>query len=91
VTKNVFRPRLDGGALAIRVSIPTAGLYSLKIYNSAGERIRVLREGRESSGTHEFVFWDGRSDRGEEAASGVYLFKLLTTFGTASARLLLLR
>ena len=91
VSRNVFRPRLDAGDLVIRVSVSTAGLYSLKVYNSAGEKIRVLRDHRTAMGTYEFVQWDGRTDRGENAASGVYLFKLTTSYGRDSARVLLLR
>jgi hypothetical protein len=91
VSRNVYKPGLDPGDLVIRVSVSTAGLYSLKVYNSAGEKVRILHEGRTATETHEFVMWDGRTDRGEKAASGVYLFKLLTTYGKASARVLLLR
>jgi hypothetical protein len=91
VSRNVFRPHLDAGDLVIRVSVSTAGLYSLKVYNSAGEKIRVLRDNRTAMGIYEFVQWDGRTDRGENAASGVYLFKLSTSYGKASARVLLLR
>lgn len=91
VSRNVFCPGFDAGPLLLRVSTGAGGLYSLKVYNSAGEKVRTLRETRTYEGVHEFVFWDGLTDRGEKAASGIYLFKLLTTYGTDAARVLLVR
>jgi len=48
----------------------------LAIYNSAGQRIRVLLDGQiVRSGKHE-VAWDGRDELGRKAASGIYLYRL---------------
>jgi ligand-binding sensor domain-containing protein len=48
---------------------------SLDIFNVAGQRIRTLVRERRSSGTH-FVFWNGLTDRGQSAPSGVYVVRL---------------
>ena len=48
----------------------------LAIYNSAGQRVRVLLDGQiVRSGKHE-VAWDGRDELGRKAASGIYLYRL---------------
>jgi len=53
-----------------------AVLMSLAIYDMAGQRVRQLvRARRQSAGPHGVV-WDGRDDRGELVANGVYLYQL---------------
>ncbi|NUQ43909.1 MAG: hypothetical protein HUU32_21180 [Calditrichaceae bacterium] len=46
---------------------------SLKIYDLPGRLVKTLADGEFSAGTHR-VEWDGRDERGNEAASGVYLY-----------------
>ncbi len=48
----------------------------LAIYNSAGQKVRVLLDGQiVGSGKHE-VAWDGRDELGRKAATGIYLYRL---------------
>ncbi|RMH61741.1 MAG: T9SS C-terminal target domain-containing protein [Calditrichaeota bacterium] len=44
----------------------------LTVYNSLGERIRVLFQGTLNSGSHRFE-WDGTNQNGIQQASGVYI------------------
>ncbi len=44
------------------------------VYNVAGQRVRSLVSAHESQGVHE-VSWDGRSESGMEAPSGVYFYR----------------
>jgi len=48
---------------------------SLAIYDLRGRRIRTLINSELEPGSHK-LHWDGRSDRGERVASGVYLYTL---------------
>ncbi|MCP4570011.1 MAG: T9SS type A sorting domain-containing protein [FCB group bacterium] len=67
-TPNPFNPRTT-----IRATMKEAGNYTLTIINITGETIRTYR-GSADAGNIE-LDWDGRSDNGEQAASGVYFYR----------------
>jgi hypothetical protein len=54
-----------------------SGHVKFVIYNMAGEKVRTLDEGQRDGGQIYYSEWDGRNDRNEDVASGVYL---LVTF-----------
>ncbi|RPH91995.1 MAG: T9SS C-terminal target domain-containing protein, partial [Calditrichaeota bacterium] len=56
-------------------SLTDAGVVELAIYNSIGQKVRTLLNERKSAGSHN-IFWDGRTDQGEAAGSGVYFLRL---------------
>ena len=60
------------------------------IYDAAGTRIRTLVNERRAGGEYR-VPWDGRTDRGVVAASGVYFYRLKTRDVTETRRMVLLR
>lgn len=83
-------PAPFNAAVTIPFSVSVSGPVRISVHNLMGQRVRVLRDGWSQAGAHQ-VRWDGRSDSGAEAASGVY-WALLRTGGTArSTRLLLIR
>jgi hypothetical protein len=45
------------------------------IYDMRGRRVRTLIDSDLEPGTHQ-IHWDGRNDRGEPIASGIYLYQL---------------
>jgi len=47
----------------------------MAVYNLLGQKIRTLVDGNMEPGTHH-VHWDGRDDRGLNAVSGAYLYRL---------------
>lgn len=47
---------------------------SIEVYDVSGRKIDVLAEGTQSPGEHEAV-WDGTTESGAEAASGLYFFR----------------
>jgi hypothetical protein len=59
----------------IRYDLPQAGNVTLSVYNVLGQRVRVLVDEFQDAG-RKSVTWDGRDDRGEEAASGIYFYKI---------------
>ena len=68
---NPFNPRTT-----ISYDLPAAAQVSLKIYDLAGRRVKVLQEGvSEKPGRHD-ITWDGRDDSGRRVPAGVYLFRL---------------
>lgn len=48
---------------------------SLKIYNVLGELVRTLADEPMVGGTHQ-VMWDGKDNRGDQVASGIYFYRL---------------
>ncbi len=69
---NPFNP-----ATTIRFTVPRAGPVDLAIFDVRGRRVTTLRSRWVDAGDHS-VEWDGRNDRGERVASGVYLCRLRT-------------
>ena len=48
------------------------GSVKLVIYNNAGEKVRTLDEGSRTGGQVYYSEWDGKNDKNEDCASGVY-------------------
>ena len=67
---NPFNP-----STTIRYSLEAAGSVRLLVYDTTGRRVRSLVQGSESAGEHSVAF-DGRDDRGDVLASGVYFYRL---------------
>jgi hypothetical protein len=84
---NPFNP-----VTTIRYGIRERGHVSLKIYNVAGQLVRTLvnqvRTPREEAFT---VTWDGRSNAGQQVASGVYFCRMVARDFTQTRKVVLLR
>jgi len=74
--------------LAFRVDRATSG--RLVVYDTQGRRVRTLADDSFAAGLHTFV-WDGTTDEGRRAASGIYRYVLHTTRGEAAGRVILVR
>lgn len=82
---NPFNPQT-----VISYELPAADHVRLKIYNVLGQRIRTLIDRYQTEGLYSVV-WDGRDDRGERVASGVYFYRLQTSDRTEIRKSLLLK
>ena len=74
----------------ITFSLPRAGFVTLQIIDLRGRVVRTLlaetrREGRNT------VTWNGRDERGNLAASGTYLYRLITPERVISRKLMLVK
>ncbi len=58
----------------IKYALPAnkGGKIKLYIYNLAGELVRTIDEGDKIGGRYWYIEWDGKNDRGNDCASGVY-------------------
>lgn len=58
----------------IKYFLPSSksGSIKLVIYNNAGEKVRTLDEGSRTGGQVYYAEWDGKNDKNEDCASGVY-------------------
>ncbi len=83
---NPFNP-----STRITFELAQAGPAELTIYDAAGRRVRtLLRESRVSAGTHA-LHWDGRSDSGDPAASGIYFYRLQTAEGVLTRSMAMIK
>ena len=67
---NPFNPSTD-----IRFDIPTARDVKLRVYNQLGQTVRTLVQTRMKAGSYR-INWDGKSEAGHGASSGVYFYSL---------------
>ena len=61
----------------VEFRLPQPGEAMLEVFDLSGRRVRELARGPHAAGVHR-VTWDGRSDRGANAGSGVYFYRLTT-------------
>ncbi len=69
---NPFNPTTN-----IDFALPAASDVSLVVYNMLGQEVKTLVNGHRDAGVHS-VTWDGTNDAGEQAASGIYLYRLVS-------------
>ncbi len=82
---NPFNP-----STRIGFSLPQAGDVTLAVYDLSGRLVRTLLDSRQTAGAHA-VRWDGRDDDGSQAASGIYLYRLITDEGTLARKMILVK
>jgi hypothetical protein len=83
---NPFNP-----TTTIKYQIKESGHVSLRIYNVAGKLVRTLVDGQRKSGLLHETTWDGRNNRGQPVASGVYFYKLVASNFTQTKKMVLLK
>jgi len=69
------RPNPFASGTTIRYSLPAKARVSLHIFDLRGRVVRTILERVQEPGGHEAV-WDGMTETGGRAASGVYFFRL---------------
>jgi len=62
----------------------------VKVYNVAGQLVKILVDEVKSSGEYE-VTWNGKNENNEEVASGVYFYKLGVSDFVETRKMVLLR
>ena len=82
---NPFNP-----STTIRFGIDVAGRVTLRIYDVAGRLVKELVNDYRAADRYEEV-WDGRDNRGNPVASGVYFYSLETGRFEKTRKMLLLR
>ena len=82
---NPFNPRTS-----IRFYLPERGPIELNVYDVHGALVRRLALGDFDSGVHA-VEWDGTDARGEDVASGVYVYRLVSDRRRVAKKMVLLK
>jgi hypothetical protein len=82
---NPFNPKT-----VIRYQLPEAGQVEVSVYNSIGQKVRVLVSENQAGGDYS-VEWDGNNDHGQAVSGGLYLYQIRTQSYNASRKMILLR
>ena len=91
VSRNVYWPERDVPPVYIQVHLALPGPYTLKVYNSAGELVRTLRNEWVAAVRDDKVEWNARNEADEPVSSGVYVIYFISRYETRTAKLLILR
>ncbi len=83
---NPFNP-----ATTLRFTVRERGRVRLAVYDVSGRLVRVLVDGERAPGAEHVARWDGRDERGEPVASGVYFARLVTGGESLVRKLVLLK
>ena len=79
----------------IPYQLASDSVVTLTIYNLNGERIRQIDLGEKPAGIYQTkadaIHWDGRTDKGEAAPSGIYFYTLDAAEHTHSRKMILLK
>ena len=79
----------------IPYQLASDSVVTLTIYNVNGERIRQLGLGEKPAGIYQTkadaIHWDGRTEQGEAAPSGIYFYTLDAAAHTHSRKMILLK
>ena len=67
---NPFNP-----TTTIRYQLPDNGAVNLSVYNIKGQKIKTIVNEKLEQGLHQ-ITWDGKNDKNQYVASGVYFYKL---------------
>jgi hypothetical protein len=86
VSPNPFNP-----STTVRFTLPAAMAVTAEIWTVKGARVRLLVSDEKFGPGANRVVWDGRTDQGTVAASGVYFVRVRTQLGTRIARAVLLK
>ncbi len=86
VSPNPFNP-----TTAVHFTLPSAMPVTATIWSVTGARVRVLADNERFEPGDNRIVWDGRTDQGTPAASGVYFIRVETRLGAKVARAVLLK
>jgi Spy/CpxP family protein refolding chaperone len=82
---NPFNPETE-----ISFILPENSYVSLTIYNIQGQKVKRLMNEYQPAGTRR-VIWDGRDEKGEGVASGIYFYRIEAGPNTVTNRMVLLK
>jgi len=82
---NPFNP-----TTTIAFDMTREGWVNISVYNSRGQKVRVLVDGTAGAGSHK-VAWNGDNELGKPVGSGVYFYRMTTDEFTSMRKMLLVK
>ncbi|MBI4725931.1 VCBS repeat-containing protein [candidate division TA06 bacterium] len=83
-------PNPTRGGVSISFALKKSGNTSLKIYNIAGQVVRILDNGYRIAGVYS-IPWDGKDEQGNKVSNGIYLYRLVSGEFQATKKITVLR
>lgn len=83
---NPFNPKTT-----IRFSLANAGDVTLQVYDISGRTVATLLDGQNMAAQAHEVVWDGTTNTGDRAASGIYFYKLIADGKSFSDKMVMLK
>jgi hypothetical protein len=85
---NPFNP-----STTINYNVSTNGMVSLKVYDIMGRLVKTLVNDYKVSGNQSgySVVWDGRDNKGQQVATGLYIYSLQTPDGNMTKKMVLMK
>lgn len=82
---NPFNP-----STTIVYELPVKTDVKIEVYNLLGKKVASLFNGQQTAGTHQ-VTWNGTTDQGRPASSGIYFYKVSTADFSKSRKMILMK
>ena len=74
----------------IQYQIPEEGAVTVKVFNTLGQEVRTLVDAEQKAGRYA-ISWDGRDQKAQEVASGIYFCRLISGEHRLVRKMLLLK
>ena len=82
---NPFNPTTN-----IEFNLASNDFTTLKVYSITGELVKTLASAELQAGSHKYVF-DGKSDSGNDLASGMYIYELKSGMNLSAKKMFLIK
>ncbi len=82
---NPFNPDVS-----ISFSLAKSEAAKVEIFNLRGQKVNTLADGRLASGKHVLI-WNGKDERGNSVASGIYFARIKTKSQTRAIKMMLMK
>lgn len=83
-------PNPFNASTVLTFELPQASRMQLRLYNTIGQQVVLLRQGYLTAGAHTMV-WDGRDQQGNLVHSGLYFVRLTAGSAEAVRKVIMLR
>ena len=83
-------PNPFNASTTITFSLPESVQTSIRIYNSTGQLLRTLFDGRLEAGINN-ILWDSKDENGMVISSGLYFYRIKSGSSAISGKMLLLK
>ncbi len=83
-------PNPFNSSTIIEYDLPIPSIVTIDIYNMLGQKVRTLVDGNRVAGSYK-VEWDGNTNGGRAAATGVYLYRIQASGFVKTKKMLILK